>query len=231
MAPAAAPPKLADIIRRLAASLGPPPVPFPAEPFALVLWEQVAYLADDATRLTAFRRLEREVGLAPEDIVHAKPQLLTAIARAGGAIAAPDRARRMVESAEIVLRDFAGDLGRALALPTADARKALSRFRMIGEPGADAILARCGAARLVPLDSNALRVVTRLGFVAQQKDYRRWYRAAREVVTVPRGQGAAWGARAGALLRRHGQQTCRARPDCDACVLRARCPSARPPGH
>ncbi len=76
---------------------------------------------------------------------------------------------------------------------------------MIGEPGADKILALTGTARLVPLDSNALRVVQRLGL-------------------APRTVAAC--AEAGLLLRVHGQELCkRAAPRCGECALNASCPS------
>ena len=122
------------IIRRLAEHLGPPPAPFPVDPFELILWEQVGYLAADPKRRAAFE----------------------------------------------ALREWGGDLRRVLALPLAEARTALAAFPMIGEPGADKILAWNDATTLVPLDSNALRVATRLGFVSEAKDYRAWYRAARD---------------------------------------------------
>lgn len=218
---------LNDIIRRLAEHFGPPPAPFPVHPFAQILWEQVGYLANDAKRRAAFDALTARVGLTPGDILRAKPATLITIARLGGSIAADLRAERMANSAEIVLRHYEGDLTRLLALSLAQSRKALGEFPMIGEPGADKILAWCGAARLVPLDSNALRVVTRLGFVSEVKDYRAWYRAARAALEVPKRATTRWCADAGLLLRRHGQETCRrSAPKCGECVLRAGCPSA-----
>ena len=218
---------LDDIIRRLAAHYGPPPAPFPGEPFAMILWEQVAYLATDAKRRIAFNALTSGVGVTPLAIARAKPATLTAIARLGGAVAADLRAQRIVTSAERVLSEHDGDLAQVLALPVAKARAALAAFPMIGEPGADKILAWSGAAQIVPLDSNALRVVTRLGLVSEAKDYRAWYRAARAAVTVPARASARWGADAGQLLRQHGQVTCRrSAPRCAACALRERCPSA-----
>ena len=215
-----------DIYRRLAEHDGPPPVPFPADPFEQILWEQVGYMVADPKRRSAFEALRARVGLAPLAIARAKPATLMQIARLGGSIAADLRAQRMVTSAELVLRQYDGDLTRVLALPLEDARTALAAFPMIGEPGADKILAWCGAARLVPLDSNALRVVTRLGLVDEAKDYRAWYRTARAVLVVPKQATARWCADAGQLLRRHGQVTCkRTSPKCGACVLRAGCPS------
>ena len=216
------------LIRRLARHHGRPPASSVTDPFALILREQVAYLATDARREAAFRALRVRVGLTPSAIAHAKPATLRTIARLGGAIAPELRAERMQRSAELVLRKWSGELRRALALPLEAARKALGAFPMIGEPGADRILATCGAARLVPLDSNALRVVTRLGLVKDARDYRTWYRSARVVTVPPPRTSTGWGVEAGQLLRQHGQLVCRARaPRCTACPLRPDGPTGR----
>ena len=217
-----------SLIRRLAEHFGPPPAPFVTEPFAQVLWEQVAYLATEARRREAFEALRTRVGLEPAAIAKARPATLTAIARVGGSIAPDVRAARMQRSAEMVLARWDGDLSRALELPVVQARAALAAFPMIGEPGADRILAVAGAARLVPLDSNALRVLVRLGRVSDAKDYRTTYRRARATVVPPPRAKAAWGVDAGALLRQLGQELCRrGAPWCGACPLRLQCPVGR----
>ena len=217
-----------SLIRRLAEHFGPPPAPLVTEPFAQVLWEQVAYLATDARRRAAFEALRTRVGLEPLAIAKARPATLTSIARLGGSIAPDVRAERMQRSAELVLSRWDGDLSRALALPVAQARAALAAFPMIGEPGADRILAVAGAARLVPLDSNALRVLVRLGRVREATDYRTTYRRAREAFVLPSRANATWGVDAGALLRQLGQTLCkRGAPRCAACPLRPSCPVGR----
>jgi endonuclease III len=97
---------------------------------------------------------------------------------------------------------------------------------MIGEPGADRILAITGAARLLPIDSNALRVLQRLRLAPEAKDYRTSYRMARTAVSgqLPRSQEAIL--EGGELLRMHGQELCRrSTPSCPDCPLRSACPS------
>jgi|SRR5690348_1990396 len=49
-------------IARLAKFYGPPPRPPATDPFELVIWENCAYLVDDARRAAVFRRLRRTLG-------------------------------------------------------------------------------------------------------------------------------------------------------------------------
>src|SRR6058998_2808020 len=50
-------------IARLAKFYGPPPRPPATDPFELVIWENCAYLVDDARRAAVFRRLRRAAKL------------------------------------------------------------------------------------------------------------------------------------------------------------------------
>ncbi len=218
---------LRPVITALRRYYGKPVPPISRDPFHLVLWEQVGYLVPDAQRRVAFAALRRETGLRPARIVSASPQQLERITRLGGSIAARARASRLRESAEIVIGRWGGDLRAALRLPFPQSRRALAEFAMIGEPGADKILAFTKRARLVPLDSNALRVVTRLGLATEERDYRSTYRRAQERLARAIPRDGAWAIAAYGLLRQHGQDLCRRRaPACERCPLRARCPSA-----
>lgn len=126
-----------------------------------------------------------------------------------------------------MLNRWDGDLRRALKLAPAQARKALAAFPMIGEPGADRILAITGHAALVPLDSNGLRVVQRLGIAPAAKDYRRSYQTAQEALRTQLPPTRAQRIAASALLREHGQSLCRrSAPKCGECPLRTWCPEA-----
>jgi endonuclease-3 len=217
-----------EIIRSLRRCYGKPPPPISRDPFQLILWEQVAYLASDDERRAAFEELRKATKLTPSGILAATPSRLTAIARMGGAIAAADRAERMRRSAELVIGRWRGDLREALKLPLREARRALAAFPMIGEPGADKILVFMKAARLLPLDSNGLRVLQRLGIAPITKDYRSSYRGAQEAVRTQLPPTHRDLMNAFFLLREHGQKICRrTAPDCPACPLRADCPTGR----
>ncbi len=99
-----------------------------------------------------------------------------------------------------------------------DAKKALKGFPNIGDPGADKILMFCGMGVGLPLESNGLRVLVRVGFGREQKDYGRMCRSAQEALAgeVPRSADAC--ASAFVLLREHGKKICKtSEPQCFRC--------------
>src|ERR1039457_3756942 len=89
---------LARVLDRLRSASGKPKKP-PSEPFALILLENVAYLADDARRDEAFRILTEATALSPERIHAAPAPLLREAARRG--ILPDDRVDRLREIAAI----------------------------------------------------------------------------------------------------------------------------------
>ncbi len=217
---------LTAVLRSLRALYGKPPRPISTDPFRLILWEQVAYLVPDTRRRAAYIALRTRIGLTPAAILDAPPAALLAITRLGGSIAAPERADRLRRSAELAQKQGPGGLRAALQLPISEARRVLAKFPMIGEPGADKILVFAKAARLIPLDSNGLRVVQRLGFATEARDYRGSYRRAQAALEsqVPKTMAAC--GEAYQLLRQHGQDLCRrTAPLCSRCPLRSGCPT------
>ena len=105
-----------------------------------------------------------------------------------------------------------------------EAKKLLRRFPGIGEPSADKILLFCRAQRTLGPDSNALRVLVRLGFGKESDSYQRTYRSVAEAVAPDLPADFASMIKAHQLLRRHGQELCkRAAPRCDACPLASAC--------
>src|SRR5258708_35285427 len=77
--------KLAQIVDRLRAHYGPQSPPPARSAFELILWEKVAYLADDEKRAAAFQALRKRIGLTPKAILAADPSELREIAALGGA--------------------------------------------------------------------------------------------------------------------------------------------------
>jgi endonuclease-3 len=221
-------PSLAAVLRILRGYYGRPPAPISSDPFRLILWEQVAYLVPDSRRRQAYLALRTQVGLTPGAILAAPTARLVAICRLGGPIAAAARGARLRRSAELALGRGDGGLRAALRLPLPAARRALAAFPMIGEPGADKILVFAKTARLLPLDSNGLRVLQRLDFAAEAKDYRTAYRQAQAALGPHLPKTYADLRDAYYLLRRHGQELCRrGTPRCTACPLRLHCPMGR----
>src|SRR5712691_9945892 len=77
------PPFLARVLDALRELYGKPIPPTLTDPFELILYENVAYLADDARREEAFGMLRERVGLSPEKILQAPRATLLEVARRG----------------------------------------------------------------------------------------------------------------------------------------------------
>ena len=96
-------PKLQRVVSELAAFHGPQQPPAAKSAFELILWEKVAYLANDETRSRAFAALKQRVGTSPTAVASAEASTLREIAAMGGGVAVDQRARRMTEAAELVI--------------------------------------------------------------------------------------------------------------------------------
>lgn len=215
---------LTPLIDALADLYGEPAPPAAADPFDLVLWENVAYLVDDERRAAVFARLRDEVGLAPEAILATPPDALERIIEKGGMKPA-HRAAKLQAAAEVALELGLDALRVLCRSDPAKAAKALRRFPGIGEPGADKILLFGHCKRTLAPDSNALRVLLRYGFGREdEEDYGRKYRSAAEAVEPQLPTDFPWLVRAHQLLRTHGQRVCKAgAPLCEICPLTGDC--------
>jgi endonuclease-3 len=189
----------------------------------LILWANVAYLADDDRRLRAFRLLEQTVGTTPAAILAASDDALHAVAKHG--IVPDQTVGKLRTIARIMAVEFPDGLGETLNLPIKQAIRALKKFPAIGDPAAEKILLFTGTQPLFALESNGLRVLQRLGYGTDTNRYSADYRAVRRD-TQPETATAdySWLIRAHHLLRRHGQQICRrAVPECGCCPLAEMC--------
>ena len=213
--------RLPRLLRDLRGLYGAPP-PHITDPFALVLYENVAYLANDDRRDEAFRMLREATGLSPARILAARREKLLALARKG--ILAEDRVERLREAAAIALEEFGGDLEEVVRRPVPQAMKALRRFPSIGEPGAEKILLFAGRLPVLALESNGLRVLLRLGFGREGKSYAASYRSARAAAQAQLPRRCAPLVEARELLRRHGRDLCRrTAPLCERCPISRDC--------
>jgi len=219
--------RLAKLVAKLRSKYGPPAPPPAKSAFELIAWEKVAYLATDEKRAKAFALLRRKIGLTPKKILAARrAELIDALATGG--IAAPERAENLVKAAELVVGDFDGSLDEVCGRALPEAKKQLMRIYGIGEPGAEKVLLFTRSHAVLGLDSNALRVLNRLGYGAVAKSYTTTYRATTAAALPELGSDFDALIEANLLLRTHGQTACKTTaPRCGACVIRADCPSAR----
>jgi endonuclease III len=211
--------RVVDALRRL---YGPPAAPEVTDPWEMVLFENIAYLASDERRLAAWKQFRERIGTRPERILAAPASALLPMARAG--ILAADRVAKVRNAAAIAERDFGGDLTAALGASPAAASRSLRKFPGIGEPGAEKILLFSRREKVLALDSNGLRVLMRLGFGREEKSYAASYRSVLDATRAQWKPDFDWLIAAHQLLRRHGQELCkRARPLCDRCPLTREC--------
>jgi endonuclease III len=212
------------VIARLQKFYGAPKPPRITDPLEVILFENVAYLADDEKREAAFVALKKRVGTTPQKILQASRETLLEVTTLGGIVPAlrADRLRKIAHLAHTVFDD---DLGAVVKLPLPQAKKALRRFPAIGEPGAEKILMLAGGAPVLALESNGLRVLLRLGFAREEKSYAANYRAVQQAIRSQVPKKASEIIAAHQLLRQHGQTLCkRNRPLCEQCPLRKDCP-------
>ncbi|HSS20678.1 MAG TPA: hypothetical protein VLL54_11435 [Pyrinomonadaceae bacterium] len=211
------------IIAKLRSHYGEPPPPKTTDALGIILYENIAYLVSDEKRDAAFDALKKKTGLKPTKILAASGEELNRIARLGGGH--PElRGARLQEIARIVLHDFEGDLNNALQLPLPQAKKSLQLFPSIGLPGAEKILLFTRTYPVLALESNGLRVLLRLGFGEEGKNYARSYASVQEDLKGEIGSDFDFLISAYQLLRKHGQELCRrTKPQCESCPLQSSC--------
>ena len=216
-------PDFRKLVARLKRHYGAPALPPARGPFELVLWENACYLLPDERRAAVFEGLRAQVGLSAEAIWKADQNVLLPLARMGG-MRPETRVFRWREIARITLTQFEGHLERILEGPYAAAKKALKQFPNIGDPGAEKILLFCGMGSSLPLDSNGLRVLTRVGYGRAQKNYGATYRSIQEAVQGQLPRKPEDLAQAHLLLKEHGKILCRTnRPACGECPIAETC--------
>ena len=219
---------LSKLVDKLQQHYGSPALPPSTDPLELIIWENIAYLASDERRAAAFAVLKRDIGTRPEQILAAKHAALAGIGKAG---ILPDvSAEKLLVIAKIAYEEFDGDLRAVLKKPLPQAKKALKRFPSIGDPGAEKILLLTRSYPVMALDSNGLRVLCRVGFAEEKKNYSATYRLVQDAIRgqLPKDYDSL--IRAHQLLRQHGQELCkRSKPRCAECPLSDGCNYSRKP--
>jgi len=212
--------RVVDTLAQFYGEPDPPPI---TDPFEMIIWENIAYLANDARRAEAFEELQRKIGLRPRDIRQTSDKALFSVTSKG--IVPETSIDKLRRAAEIAGEFFGDDLSSALKKPTAAVKKDLRRFPSIGEPAAEKILLFNHKLAALALDSNGLRVLVRMGFAPEKKTYSATYKGMQQALASQLPADCGGLVRAHQLLRRHGQQLCkRSKPLCARCPLRAQCP-------
>ena len=196
------------------------------DPLTLIWLENVANLLNVERRAEAFQALRDQIGLEPDEVLKAPKKDLLAVAKLGG-MRPEERVEKLRSIAELAKKEFPSGARKALKLPVPELRRKLRKFPGIGDPGADKILLLCGCDPVPAFDSNGLRVLTRLGFTVEQKNYSATYRAAQAAVAESEPDETVL-VRAYHLLRHHGQELCRrSKPVCGECPVAKSCKYSR----
>ena len=214
---------LSKLLDKLQQHYGTPPPPPSDDPLELIIRENIAYLASHQRRgAAAFTALKETIGTRPEQILAAEHSALAKMGKAG---VLPDiSTKKLLTIAKIAYEGFDGDLRPALAKPLPQAKKALKKFPSIGDPGAEKILLFTRSHPVMALDSNGLRVLCRVGFAEEQKNYPATYRLVQNAIREQLPQDYDSLIRAHQLLHQHGQELCkRSKPRCAECPVRAEC--------
>lgn len=215
--------RLEKILTRLEKLYGKQKPVGPTDAYEMVLYRNAGYPQSDERCMKGFEALKTGIGLRPEEILAAPHKKLAEVLRAGGMV--PElRAMRLKEIAQIVSRDFSGDLRAVLKRSVPEARKALKRFPTISDAGAEKILLFTRTAAVAALPSNCIQVPLRLGFGAERKNWAASYREAQEAIRAEIPEDCDAYLRAYLLLKRHGEELCKAtRPRCEECPVSDEC--------
>ena len=217
------PPRVGDILDMLESRYGKQRPGWPTDPYQFLVWWHCGYPASEERCAKGWAALIRATGIEPEALLRATRSRLTRALRAGGMV--PElRARRLQEIAERVLGEFEGNLAAALKGSLSEMQTRLRSFPGIGPPGADRILLFSGAAPVAAVPSNAPHVLVRVLRGPEGARYTATYKAAQQLIETDVPARLAARRRAYLLLKRHGQELCRAaRPRCGACPLAPSC--------
>lgn len=212
-----------DVLDKLEEFYGPQEPTFPTDPYEFLVWWYCGYPASDAACSKGWAELTREVGIAPQKLLRAKPSKLSAALKAGGMF--PElRAERLKEVAVRVEDEFAGDLRAGLVGPIPQARKKLKSFPSIADPGADRILLFGGISPIAAVPSNCVHALDRILHSSESRNYSAAYRDAQRALGSELPEKFDARTRAYLLLKKHGQDTCkRTKPRCEICPVRSRC--------
>lgn len=216
---------LREAVARLRKVYGAPTPPIATEPFEMVLWDNCAYLVDDAHRARVFARLKKATGLKPERIAGMHPAALAELIGPDGGMQPAGRAEKLQQAANLILDIGQKELRALCKSDPKQARRLIKKFRGFSDPGADRVLMVAGGQPILGLESNGVRVLSRLGFGTMKQDWTRWYKSVSEAVLPELPATAPARIAAHQLLRQLGQTHCKhTAPHCGDCPLLARCP-------
>lgn len=186
------------------------------DPYIVLIATILSQNTTDRAALQALKSLEKSVGLTPDKILKA------GVRRVGRAIKKAgmyhSKARFIVESTRIIVKEYEGSIWRLLEGDVNLVRERLKRLPGVGDKTVDVLLVTTGVAATVPIDTHVRRVSTRLGLIEDKMSYEEARRRLDETFN-PESRHLAH-----LLLIAHGRKVCKARsPRCEDCILKDLC--------
>ncbi len=210
---------LLTLYERLHAHYGPQGW-WPAEtPFEMAIGAILTQATAWANVERAIANLKAAAALSPAALAALPEEELAALIRPAGYFRA--KARKLKAFVSVLADEFGGELGRLLALPTAQLRARLLAIYGVGPETADSIALYAGGHPLFVVDAYTRRLFHRLGWAAE----RATYDELQSLFAAHLPAEAPLFNEYHALIVRHGKEVCRRRPRCACCVLADLCPS------
>jgi endonuclease-3 len=165
----------------------------------------------------AHSRLEKMIGITPENLTAARLEAIAEAIRPAGMYNQRSKVLKLVS--EEVLTRFDGTLDEVIKKPYPEAREDLMSLPGVGPKTADVTLMFVAGSTIVPVDRHIFRITERLGIVPTKAPYDQVRKALEEHAPPYRRQDIH------VFLIRFGRETCKARtPRCHDCFIEDLCP-------
>jgi len=186
------------------------------DPFRVLVVTILSQSCTDIAALRAYRELDERIGVTVHTIRNARVAEVQRTIRVAGLH--HQKARALRRLAEVVAKQYSGDLKPLLDAPVFEARQKLQQLPKVGPKTADVLLS-IWKRPTISVDTHVNRVAKRLGFAPMKAGYE-------EVRTALLGLYRKEDYHSIPLvLMAHGRQVCKARkPLCPKCPVHKLCP-------
>ena len=213
---------VSSLLDRLESHYGPQQPGWPVDPYQFLIWWHCGYPASDDRCARGWASLNAAIGMQPELILAASQRQLAVALKAGGMV--PEiRAQRLQQIAARVVDQYAGNFDSLFTGPLPGIRKALKTFPNIADPGVDRILLFARKSPVAAVPSNCPHVLVRIALGPEHDNYAINYREAQNLIQSQLPEQFHSRQRAYLLLKVHGQEICKRKPQCAICPVREDC--------
>jgi endonuclease-3 len=191
--------------------------PRSADPFRSLVRIILSQNTNYKNEVMAFDRLEKAIGITPENIAESPVKAIADAIRPAGLY--HQRSRNLKRVAQAVIERYKGDLNPILNKPYTEARDELMQLSGVGPKTADVLLLFEAGKCIIPVDRHIFRITKRLQLVSDKAAYDEVRNTIEDATPPGRYEDVH------VLLIRFGREICKAqRPRCLQCFLRDLCP-------